>query len=1011
MNNEEAQLRSVALQNAKEILAARQRAEQELIRTKEALEQRTHELAHSLAAMRVTLDSIADGVLVTDSNGRVSDINERYRQMWHLPAAVLEQRDHSVILELISTQLADPQQFLNRVHEIYSSAAPETFDALSLKTGEVYQRYSQIQWVAGRNVGRVWSFRDVTQLVQSEHAVREEARMLELLHETGAAIMSQRGITDIVQTVTDAATQLSHADLGAFFFDSVDAAGSRFALHAVSGQAAHVLEKFPLPRAAILFAAATSAARIIRCDDVLADPDYGPDHGSSKLYFGPPPEVAVRSYLAVPVVSRSGVIHGGLLIAYHHPRVFTRRDELLVSGIAVPAAIAIDNALLLQESQLARQQLQELNEVLEQRIEERSEQLRKSELQFQQLVSGVTDYALYMLDPHGIVMSWNPGAERIKGYGSAEIIGQNFRRFYTDEDAAAGRPDLALHTAEHAGKFEGEGWRVRKDGTRFWASVLIDPIREASGALIGFAKVTRDMTQHRAMQEQLHQSQKMEAIGHLTGGVAHDFNNLLTVILGNLDAIWRQIPATDGRLRRAVDQASRGAQRAATLTQQLLAFARRQPLNPKPTDVNRLVADMSDLLRHTLGENVAIETVLAGGMWRVDVDPHQLESALLNLAVNSRDAMASGGKLTIETANAHLDEAYAGRFAEISPGQYVSICISDTGTGMAKEVMERAFDPFYTTKPIGQGTGLGLSQVYGFVKQSGGHVKLYSEAGQGTTVKIYLPRLMSSSTEEEQHRTLIVPQGQSSETILVVEDDDDVRSYSTETLRELGFTVLEAADAAAAWHMLERHPEIKLLFTDVGLPGTNGRQLADGARQKHRNLKILFTSGYARNAIVHQGRLDQGVELLTKPFTRAQLATRIREILDSPMHATGDKLALLVDDARRPSGIDADTLQELGFSVVCVASAGGALSAVHAREFQLAVINLDLSDRDSVQLVTELRQRRSQLTVVLASDADSTTPAIAGLLQLRRPLQRTALRAALLVAGVDLTACPENDPR
>jgi signal transduction histidine kinase len=247
-----------------------------------------------------------------------------------------------------------------------------------------------------------------------------------------------------------------------------------------------------------------------------------------------------------------------------------------------------------------------------------------------------------------------------------------------------------------------------------------------------------------------------------------------------------------------VDQANRGAQRAATLTQQLLAFARRQPLNPKPTDINRLVADMSDLLRHTLGESIAIETVLGGGLWRVDVDAHQLESALLNLAVNSRDAMPEGGKLTIETANTHLDETYTGRFAEIAPGQYVLLCVSDSGAGMRKEVMERAFDPFYTTKPIGRGTGLGLSQVYGFVKQSGGHIKLYSEIGQGTTVKIYLPRLLSLDQNDEPQRPLVVPQGQRNESILVVEDDEDVRTYSTETLRELGFTVLEACDAASA---------------------------------------------------------------------------------------------------------------------------------------------------------------------------------------------------------------------
>jgi PAS domain S-box-containing protein len=999
---EEAMLRSVALQNAREILAARRRAEEELLGTQKTLEMRTQELAHALAAMRVTLDSIADGVLVTDNHGRIVDFNERYRQMWQLAGEDLGAYDHTTLLRLIGPQLPDPQAFLNRIGQIYNSNEAETFDVLTLVSGEVYERYSQIQWVEGCNVGRVWSFRDITQLNQSEQALREEARMLELLRETGAAIMSQRDLGEIVQTVTDAATQLGHADLGVFFFDSTGEDAGTLALHAFSGSAAPVFEKFPLPQAQALFASSASATRIIRSEDVLADPSYG-EH---LLYFGPPEELLVRSYLAVPVVSRSGVIHGGLLIGYHHTRRFARRDELMLSGLAVPAAIAIDNALLLQQNAASQRQLRELNEVLEQRVDERSAQLRRTELQFQQLVAAVTDYALYMLDPQGNIVSWNPGAERIKGYAGQEIIGHNFSRFYTAEDRSNDLPARALQISKTTGKFEGEGWRVRKDGTRFWANVLIDPIRDGGGNLLGFAKITRDMTQQRAMQEQLHQSQKMEAIGHLTGGVAHDFNNLLTVIIGNLDALRRQIPTDNGRLRRAVDQANRGALRAATLTQQLLAFARRQPLNPKPTDINRLVADMSDLLRHTLGESIAIETVLGGGLWRVDVDAHQLESALLNLAVNSRDAMPDGGKLTIETANTHLDETYTGRFAEIAPGQYVLLCVSDSGEGMRREVMDRAFDPFYTTKPIGRGTGLGLSQVYGFVKQSGGHIKLYSEVGQGTTVKIYLPRLLSLDQSEEPQRPLIVPQGQRNESILVVEDNEDVRTYSTETLRELGFTVLEACDAASALQILEAHREIKLLFTDVGLPGTNGRQLAESAHALRPDLKTLFTSGYARNAIVHQGRLDHGVHLLTKPFTRAQLATRIREVLDAPGSSVLVAVsALVVDDQSHPEGIAADAFQGLELLVSPATTAAGALEAVGAHEFRFAIINVSWPPQATSALVRELRSRQPQLVVILAGgEADSTVTA-RGALRLERPLQRTALERALRSVGVHLTAC------
>jgi PAS domain S-box-containing protein len=516
--------------------------------------------------------------------------------------------------------------------------------------------------------------------------------------------------------------------------------------------------------------------------------------------------------------------------------------------------------------------------------------LQRSEQQFERLVAGVRDCAIYLLDIAGYVVSWNPGAERIKGYTAAEIIGKHFSTFYTPEDRAEGVPQQALAIATATGKYESEAWRIRKDGTRFWANVLIDAIRAPDGTVEGFAKVTRDMTEKRDMQEQLHQSQKMEAIGQLTGGVAHDFNNLLTVILGNLETLGRHLPADDGRLRRAADRATLGAQRAAALTQQLLAFARRQPLNPKQTDVNRLVSGVSDLIRRTLSEGISVQTVLAGGLWKVEVDSHQLESALLNLAVNARDAMPGGGTLTIETANVRFDAQPASRFFDIAPGSYVSINVTDTGTGMTREVMARAFDPFFTTKPIGEGTGLGLSQVFGFVKQSGGHVKLYSEVGQGTTVKIYLPRLLKEVELVEPEAPPATPHAHPGETILVVEDDDDVRIYSTECLRELGFTTLEAHDGPSALRALEHHPQVKLLFTDVGLPGMTGRELVDEARRRRPDLKVLFTTGYARDAIVHQGRLDPGVELLTKPFTRTQLAVRIREVLDSPRFFSGSRL-------------------------------------------------------------------------------------------------------------------------
>jgi PAS domain S-box-containing protein len=383
-------------------------------------------------------------------------------------------------------------------------------------------------------------------------------------------------------------------------------------------------------------------------------------------------------------------------------------------------------------------------------------------------------------------------------------------------------------------------------------------------------------------QEALRQSQKMEAVGQLTGGVAHDFNNLLQIVTGNLDILRRHLPADAARLRRAANNAMTGATRAASLTQRLLAFSRRQPLEPKPISVNRLVTDMSDLLGRTLGETIEIDTILSGSLWQVEADPNQLEASILNLAVNARDAMPEGGKLTIETANTHLDHAYAVNNVEVTPGQYVVICVSDSGSGMDEETIARAFEPFFTTKEVGRGTGLGLSMVYGFVKQSGGHVKIYSEPGEGTTVKIYLPRLITESKEEEPASEQIAPEGSQAETILVVEDDDDVRTYSVEVLRELGYRVLEAHDGVSAIRLLERQDSgVNLLFSDVVLPGgMTGAVVAEKARSIAPGIKVLFTTGYARNAIVHHGRLDPGVHLLTKPFTYDELAARVRDILD-----------------------------------------------------------------------------------------------------------------------------------
>ena len=392
-------------------------------------------------------------------------------------------------------------------------------------------------------------------------------------------------------------------------------------------------------------------------------------------------------------------------------------------------------------------------------------------------------------------------------------------------------------------------------------------------------RVTDEVTSRMQAEEALRQAQKMEAIGQLTGGIAHDFNNMLAGVIGALNLIQRRLRRGDLDVDKFIEGALDSAYRAAGLTQRLLQFSRQSPLEPVTLDVNKLTSGMSDLLSRTLGETIHVETVLAAGLWNAKADPSQLENVILNLAVNARDAMPDGGNLTIETSNAYVDDRYA-RDNQMTEGQYVLIAVTDTGQGMTADVLAKVFDPFFTTKPLGKGTGLGMSQVYGFAKQSGGHVKIYSEVGHGTTVKLYLPRQIGAATIVERPKAELAPRG-GTETILVVEDDERVRNFAVEALHELGYTVLEAMDGRSALELMQANSEIALLFTDVVMPGMTGRELANKAVQLHRSLKLLFSTGYTRNAIVHNGVVDAGTNFLQKPYSLNDLARKIRRILDA----------------------------------------------------------------------------------------------------------------------------------
>jgi signal transduction histidine kinase/CheY-like chemotaxis protein len=427
-----------------------------------------------------------------------------------------------------------------------------------------------------------------------------------------------------------------------------------------------------------------------------------------------------------------------------------------------------------------------------------------------------------------------------------------------------------------------------------WVTIVAAFLAAAVAILVGFtlrrqvgelrlltASLKTEMLERERAEATMRQAQKMEALGQLTGGVAHDFNNMLAIIVGNLDLGMRRLSKEDVRARIYVENALSGARRAAELTKRLLAFSRLQPLKPQSADANKCVADMSELLRRTLGEAIELETVLGGGLWRAIVDVHQLESAILNLVINARDAMGRAGRLTIETANTELNRAYADAHAEVTPGQYVMIAVTDTGRGMSDAVIEKAFDPFFTTKPSGAGTGLGLSQVHGFIKQSKGHIKIYSEEGKGTTIKIYLPRDMSRVFAAETRSA--VPRAPEfspkDHVVLVVEDDPGVRSFTVSAVRELGYDAVEADTVGIAREKLLENPRVTIILTDVVLPGGNGRELADMLLRERPDLVVLFMTGYTRNAIVHNGTLDPGVRLLSKPFTIEELGRELHAIL------------------------------------------------------------------------------------------------------------------------------------
>jgi PAS domain S-box-containing protein len=502
--------------------------------------------------------------------------------------------------------------------------------------------------------------------------------------------------------------------------------------------------------------------------------------------------------------------------------------------------------------------------------------LRASQEQFRLLVQGVTDYAIYLLSPEGNVSSWNAGAERIKGYAPEEIIGEHFSKFYTDEDRKTGLPQRALEIAKQEGRFEREGWRVRKDGTKFWASVVVDTIRNPDGSLFGFAKITRDITERMNAQraldearEALVQAQKMEAIGHLTGGIAHDFNNLLMAIQGSLELLQRRLPKDDPKVSRLIENAVQGAQRGAALTQRMLAYARRQELKLVALDVPELVRGMTDLLQSSLGPSIRIETRFTSKLPMAQADPHQLELALLNLAMNARDAMPKGGVIVIGAKERRMTGEVG-----VKPARYLCLTVTDTGTGMDEETLKRSMEPFFTTKGVGKGTGLGLPMVHGMAQQSGGKLILKSKPDVGTTAELYLPVARADAVPI---REAIAPKASSSPgrklSILTVDDDPLVALNTSSLLEELGHKVYSVSSGTRALEILRREENIDLIITDQAMPGMTGSELVSKIRAEKPELPVILATGYAELP-AGEGR---GIPRLAKPFRQQDLADAIAE--------------------------------------------------------------------------------------------------------------------------------------